>query len=99
MFNIIIKALFWIIGKIGDIILTPILLVVNTFLPNLNIDFNSIFGFLEQGFQYVPFFFKLLMIPAPLVQLTVIIFIALVSIIGGLRAYRFIMKIYTKFKP
>lgn len=99
MFNLIIKAVFWIIGKIGDIILAPILLVVNTFLPNLNINIDSIFNYLELGFQYVPFFFKTLMIPSPLIQLTVIIFIAVISIVSGLRVYRFIMKLYTKFKP
>lgn len=99
MFNIIIKALFWIIGKIGDLILAPILLVINTFLPNLSINLDSIFNFLEQGFQYVPFFFKVLMIPSGLIQIVVILFTALFSIIVGLRSYRFIMKLYTKFKP
>lgn len=99
MFNLIIKAIFWIIGKIGDIILAPILLVINTFLPSLNIDLNSIFNFLEQGFQYVPFFLKVVMIPSGFIQIVVIIFTALVSIIVGLRSYRFIMKLYTKFKP
>ena len=99
MLNIIIKALFWIIGKIGDIVLTPILLLINTLLPNLNININAIFNYLEQGFQYIPFFFKLLMIPSSLIQLVIIIFTTIVSIIVGLRVYRFILKIYTKFKP
>ena len=99
MLNIIIKALFWIIGKIGDIVLAPILLLINTLLPDLNININAIFSYLEQGFQYIPFFLKVFMIPASLIQLVIIIFTTIVSIIVGLRVYRFILKIYTKFKP
>lgn len=99
MFNIIIKALFWIIGKIGDLILTPILALISTLLPNIEINLDSIFNFLEMGFQYVPFFFKSLLIPSGLVQIMVLILTAVIAIVGGLRTYRFIMKLYSKFKP
>lgn len=99
MLNIIIKAIFFIVGKIGDIILLPIMAIVNALIPNLNVSLNNIFGYLEMGFQYIPFFLKLLLIPSFCIEIVVIIFTTYLSFVVGVRVYNFIMKVYKNFKP
>lgn len=99
MLNILVKAIFWIVGKIGDIILIPIMAIVNGLIPNLNINFNNIFSYLEMGFQYIPFFLKTLLIPSYCIEFVVVIFTTYISFVIGVRVYNFIMKIYNKFKP
>lgn len=99
MLNILVKAIFWVVGKIADIILIPIMAIVNALVPNLNIDFNNIFSYLEMGFQYIPFFLKLLLIPSYCIEFVVVIFTTYISFVVGVRVYNFIMKVYNKFKP
>lgn len=99
MLNIIIKAIFWIIGKIGDIILIPITSVINLLVPNLSINFNAIFDYIQMGFSYIPFILKFLMIPSVCISLVVFVFTTYLSLILGIRGYHFIMRIYEKFKP
>lgn len=99
MLNIIIKAIFFIIGKIGDIVLLPIMAVINTVAPGLTVPLNAIFDFLALGFQYIIFFFKLLLIPSTCINIVVIVFTTYLSIILGVRSFNFIMKIYKNFKP
>lgn len=99
MLNIIIKAIFFIVGKIGDIILLPIMAIVNALIPNLSVNLNNIFSYLEMGFEYIPFFLKLLLIPSFCIEIVVIIFTTYLSFVVGVRVYNFIMKVYKNFKP
>lgn len=99
MLNIIIKAIFFIVGKIGDIILLPIMAVVNALIPNLSVSMNNIFQYLEMGFQYIPFALKCLLIPSFCIEIVVIVFTTYLTFVVGVRVYNFIMKVYKNFKP
>lgn len=99
MLNIIIKAVFWIVGKIGDIILLPIMGVINLLLPGITVNLDYIFDYLEYGFNYLPYMFKLFMIPPFCIQIVVIVFSSYISLVLGVRVYNFIMLVYEKFKP
>lgn len=99
MLNIIIKAIFWIIGKIGDIILLPIMAIINALIPNFSISLNDIFSYLEMGFQYIPFVLKSFLIPSFCVEIVFLVFTTYLSFVVGVRVYNFIMKVYNNFKP
>lgn len=99
MLDIIIKAIFFIVGKIGDIILLPIMGIVNLLMPNLSINLDNIFNFLAMGFNFIPFGLKLLLIPPVCIQILVLVFTTYLSFVIGVRVYNFIMKIYNNFKP
>lgn len=99
MLNIIIKAIFFIIGKIGDIVLLPIMAIINALVPNLSINLDNIFNYLQMGFNYIPFVLKLFLIPKVCVQIVVVVFTTYLSFILGIRVYNFIMRVYKNFKP
>lgn len=99
MLNIIIKAIFFIVGKIGDIILLPIMAIVNALIPNLSVSMDNIFSYLEMGFQYIPFALKCLLIPSFCIEIVVIVFTTYLTFVVGVRVYNFIMKVYKNFKP
>lgn len=99
MLNIIVKAIFFIVGKIGDIILLPIMAVVNALIPNLSVSMDNIFSYLEMGFQYIPFALKCLLIPSFCIEIVVIVFTTYITFVVGVRVYNFIMKVYKNFKP
>lgn len=99
MLNIIISAIFKVIAKIGDIILIPIMALVNALVPNLSVNFDAIFDYLHTGFTSMPFFFKVLLIPSTCIQAVVLIFTYSLSFIIGIRSYHFIMRVYNNFKP
>lgn len=99
MLNIIIKAIFFIVGKIGDIILLPIMAIVNALIPNISVSMDNIFSYLEMGFQYIPFALKCLLIPSFCIEIVILVFTTYLSFVVGVRAYNFIMKVYKNFKP
>ena len=99
MLNIIVKAIFFIVGKIGDIILLPIMAIVNALIPNLSISMDNIFSYLEMGFNYIPFALKCLLIPSFCIEIVIIVFTTYITFVVGVRAYNFIMKVYKNFKP
>lgn len=99
MLNTIVKAIFFIVGKIGDIILLPIMAIVNALVPNLSVSMDNIFSYLEMGFNYIPFALKCLLIPSFCIEIVVIVFTTYITFIVGIRAYHFIMRIYKNFKP
>ena len=93
MLNIIIKAIFFIVGKIGDIILLPIMAIVNALIPNLSVSINNIFDYLAMGFQYIPFALKCLLIPSFCIEIVILVFTTYLSFVVGVRVYNFIMKV------
>lgn len=99
MLNIIIKAVFAIIGKIGDIILLPIMAIINTLIPNITISMDNLFSYLEMGFNYIPFALKCLLIPSFCIEIVILVFTTYLTLIIGVRSYNFIMKVYKNFKP
>lgn len=99
MLNVIINAIFFIVGKIGDIILLPIMAIVNALIPNLSVKMDNIFSYLEMGFQYIPFALKCLLIPSTCVEIVVLVFTTYLTFVVVVRVYNFIMKVYKNFKP
>lgn len=99
MLNILIKAVFWIIGKIGDIILIPIMALINTIFPSFSFNLDFIFNYINYGLNFITFFFKALMIPPLCIELVISVFTISLTLFVGLRAYQFIVKIYDKFRP
>lgn len=99
MLNLIIKAIFFIVGKIGDIILIPIMAIINALIPNLSVSMDNIFSYLQMGFQYIPFALKCLLIPSFCVEIVIVVFTTYLSFVVGVRVYNFIMKVYKNFKP
>lgn len=99
MLNIIVKAIFFIVGKIGDIILLPIMAIVNALVPNLSLSMDNLFSYLEMGFQYIPFALKCLLIPSFCIEIVILVFTTYLTFVIGVRTYNFIMKVYKNFKP
>lgn len=99
MLNIIIKAVFFIIGKVGDIVLLPIFAIINSIFPTVTFSLDYVFNYLTFGLQYVKFFFLTLGIPAICIQLVIAIFTFHFSLFIGVHSYQFVMKVYEKFKP
>lgn len=99
MLDMIVKAIFFVIGKIGDIIMIPIMAIINVLAPGLNVSLDNIFNYLQMGFQYIPFFLKCLLIPSSCVAITVLVFTTYLSFVIGVRVFNFIMKLYKNFRP
>lgn len=99
MLNIIIKAVFFIIGKVADIILIPIMAILNSIFPSVNFSLDFIFNYLSYGLQHIKFFFLALGIPSLCIQLVIAIFTFHFTFFIGVQSYIFIMTMYEKFKP
>lgn len=99
MLNVIIKAIFYVIGKIGDIVLAPILTLINSLIPDFSTIFSYMWNYLNQGVQFIKFWCQLLLIPPTCINIVLSILTLTISITVGVRAYSFIVKIYNKFKP
>lgn len=99
MLNILIKAVFFIIGKVADIILLPIMAVLNSIFPSVSFSLDFIFNYINYGLQYIKFFFLTLGIPSLCIQLVIAIFTFHFTFFIGIHTYLFIMKMYEKFKP
>lgn len=100
MLNVIIKAVFYIVGKLGDIILTPIISGITVLFP----DFGTLFtNFLQFINDYVlialPWAFKLFCVPKLCIDVIITIATASIAIMVIVRTYVLIVRIYNKFKP
>lgn len=98
MLNMLVRVVFFIIGKIGDIIFIPVMTVIDLLISGLNIDYDNIFTYLEMGFNYVPFALKCLLIPSQLLQIVIVVFTFYLTIVNGIRIYQFTLRIYNYFK-
>lgn len=99
MLNVIIKAIFYVIGKIGDIVLAPILTLINSLIPDFSNIFSYMWTYLNYGINFIKFWCQLLLIPPICIDTVLYILTLTISISVGVRAYSFIVMIYNKFKP
>lgn len=99
MLNLLVKVIFFIVAKIGDIVMAPIMLVISSVLPSSIDFFSNIFQFLGNGFSYMVFFLKSLLVPSACVNVVLFVFTAYITLQTGVRAYNLIVKIYDRFKP
>ncbi len=98
MFNMLMNFVFTLVGKLGDIILSPLIAGISVLIPDFSSFVSSILQFINYGFTYITFFFKLLMIPGECLQVLVTVATASLAIITIVRSYTLIVKIYNYFK-
>lgn len=99
MFNMLMSLIFTLIGKIGDLVLTPLVAAISVLIPGFSTFVTYIFQFIDYGFTYIMFFFKLLMIPKACIEAMVTVATASLAIMTAVRTYTLIVKIYNYFKP
>lgn len=99
MLSILINFIFTIISKVGDLILLPIVSLINTLIPSFSDFYNGILTFIDYAFTYILFFIKLLCIPKACISILVVVATSYFTIVLGIRAYILVQKIYEKFKP
>lgn len=99
MFNMLMNLIFTLIGKIGDIVMAPLVAGISALIPSFTDFLSSIIQFINYGFTYIVFFFKLAMIPKACVEIVVTVALASLSIMTIVRTYTLIVKIYNYFKP
>ncbi len=98
MINAIIKGIFYLITKLFDLLLSPILSVVFALFPSLANYFTYITNFLNMCFTYVRSILSLLLINDTMITSLFDYFIILYSIHLTIIAIKFAINIYNKFK-
>lgn len=98
MINAIIKGIFYLITKLFDLLLSPILNVIFTLFPSLSNYFTYITNFLNMCFTYVRSILSLLLINDTMITSLFDYFIILYSIHLTIIAIKFAITIYNKFK-
>lgn len=99
MLQVIINAVFKVIAFIGGLIMSPIVAIIQAFVPDFSQFINGILNFFEQMCGYVPFVLRLLMIPNFCLNAVALLFTSYVTFKIGFSAYKLILKLYDKFKP
>lgn len=100
MLNVIIKAVFYIVGKLGDIILTPIVAGISILFPDFSTLFTSFLKFINDYILIaLPWAFKFFCVPKLCIDVIITIATASVAIMVIVRTYVLIVRIYNKFKP
>lgn len=98
MINAIIKGIFFLITKLFDFLLSPIILVITSLFPDLSSLFNYLSTFLGYCFTYVRSILSLLLINDTMITTLFDYFIILYSIYLTVLAVRFAINVYNKFK-
>lgn len=99
MFNMLMNLIFTLIGKIGDLVLSPLISAISVLIPGFSTFVGYIVQYINYGFTYIMFFFKLAMIPKVCIEIVVTIATATLAIMTAVRTYTLIVKIYNYFKP
>ena len=99
MLQIIINAVFKVIAFIGGLIMSPIVAIIQVFVPDFSQFINGILQFFESMCGYVPFVLRLLMIPNFCLSAIALLFTSYVTFKLGFASYQLILKLYNKFKP
>lgn len=98
MINAIIKGIFFLITKLFDFLLSPIILVITGLFPNLSDLFNHLSYFLSLCFTYVRSILSLVLINDTMITTLFDYFIILYSIYLVVLSVRFAINVYNKFK-
>lgn len=98
MINSIIKGIFYLITKLFDLLLSPILAVIFGLFPSLESYFSYITTFLGYCFTYVRSILSLLLITDSMITALFDYFLILYSIYLTILAIRFGITVYNKFK-
>lgn len=98
MLNLIIKAVMWLITSVADLLIAPIMLIINSLVPDLVVSLDGIFDFLELMTSKVVWVCKFFMIPNLAFTFMYTIFTICLGL-TAVRAYKFAIKTYHTFKP
>lgn len=98
MVNAIITAIFNLIAKLGDLIMSPLITGITALIPSFGTFINSITYYLGRGIANIVWVFKLLCVPKACLDMVVLVATATISITIVVRTYTLIIKIYNKFK-
>jgi uncharacterized membrane protein len=98
MINAIIKGIFFLITKLFNLILSPIISVIIALFPDLTTFFNSISTFFGYGFTYIRSILSLLCIPDTIIIALFDYFVILYSIHLTVIAVKFALTVYNKLK-
>lgn len=103
MIEALVKAIFWLIGKVSDIIILPIMLLLQTSLPDLTSYITQIEGYLDQYVWTTAAFVKRVMINFGVPQIVFTFIITWygfkLAVATGVRLYALFYNLYTKLKP
>lgn len=98
MINAIVKGIFFLVTKLFDFLLSPIILIITALFPNLSDMFTYLSTFLGYCFTYVRSILSLLLINDTMITTLFDYFIILYSIYLTVLGVRFGINIYNKFK-
>lgn len=98
MFNLIIKAVMWLITSIADLLLAPIMAIIGALVPDLVVSLDGIFNFLEFMSTKIVWVLKFFMIPNLAFTFMYTIFTITLGL-SAVRVYKFAIKVYHTFKP
>lgn len=98
MINAIIKGIFWLITKIFNIILYPIVAIITALFPNLTQYFSYITTFFGYCTTYVRTVLNLLLIEQSCIRALFDYFVIMYTIYYSILAVRFAINIYNKLK-
>lgn len=98
MFNALIKVLFYLITRLFNLFMYPIIFVIDALFPNTSILFSHITAYLTYALTYVRSICELLLIPNTALLFLFDYYVIMITIYYSIRAYRFIVKIYNTYK-
>lgn len=99
MLNLLVKGIFYIVTKLFEILLSPIISVVTALFPSLGSLFTYISSFTATSLTYVRSILKLLLISDSMILTLLDYFVILYSIHIIVLAVKFGISVYNKFKP
>lgn len=104
MFKLLVKFLFYIVAKIAELIMTPIVAFITTIFPSLGTIISNVEYFLSHYVFDTLKWFKMFCInclafPSELLAFLISVFSILISIYVSMRLYKGILTLYQKLKP
>lgn len=99
MLQLLVKVVFFIISGIANILLTPLLSIITTIIPDITPAINAILTWVTTALTAVPFILKLLCVPLEAVSFFFGFWVLVFGVSAGVRAIVFIKNIYYELKP
>lgn len=104
MFEILVKFIFYIIAKVAELILTPIVAIITGLFPNVGTLITNVKFFLTtyvfNTLKWMKMFcINTLAFPSELLAFLISVFSILITIYVSMHLYKGIMTIYQKLKP
>ncbi len=99
MINLLVKAIFFVITKLFDIIMTPFVAGITALFPDLSTSFFYLNNFLNMCLEYFITVCKLCLIPQGALIMLFDFFLILSAIFVIKQSISLVTTIYNKFKP